>query len=190
MGLVGGPNLYQYAAGNSTTYRDPNGKFIEGCAIGPAGYEVGQIIQGLSGRKMDSGWKWLGGIAGNCAVGFVTEGIGAWAGAFADALEALGPEAIEAEETAAEACGLCFPAGTPVRTRHGRVAIEKIKVGDEVLTRNMDTGNLEYKKVAALTKPHHHGRIQESQATAEPIRNRKPWRMRSLTVRVQRKAVA
>lgn len=47
-----------------------------------------------------------------------------------------------------------FPAATPVETRHGRVPIEKIKVGDEVLARNMATGKLEYKKVVALTRPH------------------------------------
>jgi hypothetical protein len=78
-------------------------------------------------------------------------------GAFGMAMAELGPEAIEAEEVAAgraNPCGLCFPAGTPVETRHGRVPIEKIKVGDEVLSRNMETGKLEYKKVTALTKPH------------------------------------
>jgi hypothetical protein len=155
--LAGGPNLYKYAVNSPTVYRDPSGKFIEGCLIGMAGYAFGQAINGLAGRKMDSGLKEVEGFAGNCAVGFVNEGIGAWAGALAEAAEELGPAARAAEELgdlAEEGCGLCFPAGTPVRTRHGRVPIEKIKVGDEVLSRNMSSGKLEYKKVIGLTKPH------------------------------------
>ncbi len=161
MRLAGGPNLYQYAAGNPTTYSDPNGKFVEGCLIGAVGYEFGQAMQGLAGRKMDKGWNEAKGLAGACALGVVTEGLTTWAAAFADAAEAFGPAAAEAEEAAAAAdelgatgCGMCFPAGTLVETRHGRVPIEKIKVDDEVLARNMDTGKLEYKKVIALTKPH------------------------------------
>lgn len=63
IGLAGGPNLYEYAGDNPTTYRDPNGKFVEGCLIGVAGYEFGQMMRGLAGRKMDSGWNEAKGAA-------------------------------------------------------------------------------------------------------------------------------
>jgi hypothetical protein len=53
-----------------------------------------------------------------------------------------------------DVCGLCFPAGTLVRTMHGLVPIEKIRIGDEVLSRNPKTGKLGYKKVIGLAKPH------------------------------------
>jgi hypothetical protein len=65
----------------------------------------------------------------------------------ADALE-------EAEAAEAPALTCCFAAGTPVHTKRGIVAVEKVKVGDLVLSRNRSTGKLEYKKVTALTKPH------------------------------------
>lgn len=41
----------------------------------------------------------------------------------------------------------CFVAGTPVWTRSGMVAIETVKVGDLVLAKNIDTGELNYKPV-------------------------------------------
>jgi len=49
---------------------------------------------------------------------------------------------------------LCFAEGTLVDTKNGLVPIEKVRVGDAVLTRNMASGKLEYKKVSALVEPH------------------------------------
>src|SRR2546430_4455527 len=46
------------------------------------------------------------------------------------------------------------PAGTPIHTKHGLVPIEKIKKGDEVLSRNHATGKLEYERVTGLITPH------------------------------------
>jgi hypothetical protein len=48
----------------------------------------------------------------------------------------------------------CFPASTLVRTRHGLVSIEKVTVGEDVLSQNPNSGKLEYKKVIRLAKPH------------------------------------
>jgi len=42
---------------------------------------------------------------------------------------------------------VCFPAGTPVRTLYGQVAIEKVKGGDRVLSQDPRTGELLYKTV-------------------------------------------
>jgi len=50
--------------------------------------------------------------------------------------------------------GCCFAAGTPVHTDHGDVPVEKVEVGDEVFSRNRETGQLESQPVTALTPPH------------------------------------
>jgi RHS repeat-associated protein len=51
-------------------------------------------------------------------------------------------------------CGLCFAAGTPIHTPRGDVPIENIHEGDEVVSRNSETGKLEHRRVTALTPPH------------------------------------
>jgi hypothetical protein len=51
-------------------------------------------------------------------------------------------------------CPLCFAAGTPVHTNRGDVPVEQIKVGDEVESRNSQTGTLEKEPVTALIAPH------------------------------------
>jgi hypothetical protein len=45
----------------------------------------------------------------------------------------------------------CFVAGTPVWTKTGTEPIESLKVGDFVLTRDMQTGELSYRNVIATT---------------------------------------
>ena len=50
--------------------------------------------------------------------------------------------------TTASKVPCCFIAGTPIRTDKGLVPIEKLKVGDKVLSYNEKTKKLEYKKVA------------------------------------------
>ncbi|WP_197533659.1 polymorphic toxin-type HINT domain-containing protein [Symmachiella dynata] len=46
----------------------------------------------------------------------------------------------------------CFRAGTPVWTDEGFVAIEKIRAGDRVLSKNVETGELMYKPVLQPTE--------------------------------------
>lgn len=46
----------------------------------------------------------------------------------------------------------CFRAGTPVWTDEGFVAIEKIRAGDRVLSKNVETGELMYKPVLQPTQ--------------------------------------
>jgi len=58
------------------------------------------------------------------------------------------------EEAEKELCELCFAAGTPIHTDHGDVPVEKIRVGDEVVSRNSVTGKLESEPVTALTPLH------------------------------------
>ncbi len=45
----------------------------------------------------------------------------------------------------------CFPAGTPVHTNMGLVAIERLKVGDLVLAQDVDSGELAYKPILMKT---------------------------------------
>ncbi len=45
----------------------------------------------------------------------------------------------------------CFPAGTPVQTSTGPLAIDQIRPGDNVLAQDPDTGELAYKPVLATT---------------------------------------
>jgi RHS repeat-associated protein len=49
----------------------------------------------------------------------------------------------------------CFAAGTLVETERGLEAIERIQVGDRVLSRDSATGVTAYKPVLALVRPHH-----------------------------------
>lgn len=45
----------------------------------------------------------------------------------------------------------CFAAGTPVLTRHGMTPIEKVQIGDLVLSQNPESGELTFKPVVATT---------------------------------------
>ena len=47
---------------------------------------------------------------------------------------------------------LCFAAGTKVMTKDGEKPIEEIKVGDKILSKNEDTGEIKYKSVVRLFK--------------------------------------
>ncbi len=55
-----------------------------------------------------------------------------------------------AVEGAAEACALCFPAGTLVATPHGMHAIQTLHVGDTVLSEDPTTGKVEAEAVQAV----------------------------------------
>lgn len=46
----------------------------------------------------------------------------------------------------------CLVAGTPVQTDRGQVAIEQIQVGDRVLAKNVNTGEIAYKPVLHTTE--------------------------------------
>ena len=47
--------------------------------------------------------------------------------------------------------GSCLAAGTPVWTERGLIAIDKIRIGDRVLSKNIETGELAYKPVLNTT---------------------------------------
>lgn len=70
---------------------------------------------------------------------------------------------------------LCFPAGTPIRTDKGLVPIQKIRIGDRVLSKNEHSGTLEYEKVTQLLPPHSSKlvklRVSGETAALEPTPN-------------------
>jgi len=68
-------------------------------------------------------------------------------------------------------CPECFAAGTPVRTDYGNVPIEEIHVDDRVLSRNRETGALEYERVSDLI-PGHPGELVDIRVEGEtdPLR--------------------
>ena len=161
-------NLHAYTFGSPANLRDPNGTnpYVAGCAIGGLmDVSTNLITDYWTGRK--TSWTDIFSLA---TLRYASEGCksgleGAIFGEFilAPIIDMAAPyvarlfadEAGAAFENAlGDICELCFPDGTPVWTKKGKVAIEKIKVGDEVLSRNMQTGKLEYKKVTRLITPH------------------------------------
>ncbi len=164
LGFAGGDvNLHAYGFSSPTNFRDPSGKTpLVACVAGGAintGMNV--IADKITGRKVTWGnaFDYFGSGCG-WGVGFEITGINWAIGKLVTGLVKVAtPMAAsildrEIAETVSELCAFCFPAGTPVMTRNGPVPIERIKVGDEVLSRNRDTGKLEYKRVAALARPH------------------------------------
>src|SRR5206468_2795269 len=93
------------------------------------------------------------------AVSLVTEGVGAGVAMVRAARLAKRIERAErAASTAAKVCsegacsivGRCFVAGTLVATASGPVAIEKIRPGELVLSRDPETGQQDYRPVVRI----------------------------------------
>jgi len=168
---AGDVNLHAYSLDSPSNFRDPSGKSVPlACAIGGGGNTaLNWVADKLTGRKITLATSANYFISG-CKTGVIMEitginwAIGKLFSGLADvASSAAGKLFNEEVEAAAEAtlgdagevCAVtCFPAGTPIMTQNGPVPIESIKVGDEVLSRNRQTGALEYKKVTALVHPH------------------------------------
>ena len=174
-------NLHAYTFGSPTNLRDPNGTnpLVAACAFGAA-TDVGLNLFAdyYTGRKT----RWQDAFS-SATLRYAGEGcVSGLEGAMfselvlapiIDMAAPLVAKVFTSEAAAAiddgvsAACDMCFPAGTPVWTRNGKVPIEKIKVGDEVLSRNMQTGKLEYKKVISLVRPHQ-DRLMELHIAGEP----------------------
>ncbi|MFF7717534.1 RHS repeat-associated core domain-containing protein [Streptomyces sp. NPDC007988] len=133
IGHAGGPNLYQYALSSPTTYTDPTGNnpLLAGCAVGAlfdGALDWG--IQRLSGRKVN--WGQVGQAAAmGCAFGM----LGAWGGL----------------KWANRGCKNSFTADTPVLMADGtRKPIKDVKIGEQVLATDPETGESGPRKVTAL----------------------------------------
>ncbi|MEU9631562.1 RHS repeat-associated core domain-containing protein [Streptomyces luteogriseus] len=138
IGHAGGTNLYQYALSSPTTYTDPSGNnpLIAGCIIGGVvDGGLDWLTQRLSGRKVN--WGQVGQSAAlGCLGGMLGAGIGAKAGS---RVGCAAPNS--------------FTGDTPVLMADGtRKPIKDVRVGDNVLATDPETGETGPRKVTTLMK--------------------------------------
>jgi RHS repeat-associated protein len=156
-----GTNLYPYAAGNPISLTDPYGLFCWpdlGKALLTGLFWPMSPPGGLPGLPPIP--KWLTNNPGLIPTILLTEAVGGGPeDTLADA--AVYEEIAEAEaETAAEEAELapqttcCFVAGTLVSTKVGLKPIEKLRVGDLVLSRDPASGKTTYKPITSLIHRH------------------------------------
>ncbi|MFD3519912.1 RHS repeat-associated core domain-containing protein [Streptomyces sp. NPDC058653] len=138
IGYAGRTNLYQYALSSPTTYTDPTGNspMLAGCVIGGLG-EAGLdwLGQRLSGRKVN--WGQVGASAAlGCAGGMI--GKIKWL--------SRGDSCLTVPKNS-------FTADTPVLLADGtRKPIKDIKIGDQVLATDPETGESGPRPVTALIR--------------------------------------
>jgi RHS repeat-associated protein len=178
---------YRYASGNPVNYIDPSGRGALAEFAFNVGLKYGEEVAGLvalaseiacvyyaeaSAIHLVNYWMELSQLQQGIGLVSLTLQVGACA-ATAEFTE--GPEP--------GFCSLCFAAGTLVHTDHGNVPIEKIAVGDRVLSRNRQTGETELRPVTALTPPHRDKllelRIEGEKAVLRPSLHHPFWVKRS-----------
>jgi RHS repeat-associated protein len=189
IGYAGGDmNFHAYGWKSPTNLRDPNGTDpLDACVIGGVTNAIFEAWRNVfAGRKNNDPMVWLENFWSGCKTGVLMELLGVnwlfgkvigWAVKVGvDIIGDIGARVLEDElaDAAAEACGICFPAGTPIHTKHGLVPIEKIKKGDEVLSRNHATGKLQYERVTGVVKPHQDRLMQISVAGQANVINPTP----------------
>ena len=126
----GGENLYVYAGGDPINFVDPNGEGIVGAVLG--GLEGGAVGYAEEGAVQVLDKDFAGFDCGKL------RGAAGWGAAF-------GAAAGAARSTGRQ----CFAAGTEIATEEGPKAIEKVAVGDRVLSRS-EKGELSYEPVTRL----------------------------------------
>ncbi|GKU75957.1 polymorphic toxin-type HINT domain-containing protein [Paenibacillus sp. L3-i20] len=162
-GDLGNPlsqNLYTYVYNNPLKYVDPSGNV-------PVETILDFLSAGHSTYKMykEPSWENAGNLAWDVVSVFVPYAPGSYVG---KATKAVTKPAVKttvkyapknnADEIRMEkqnarsqkfSCN-CFTAGTKVQTDEGEKPIEEIEVGDKVLSKNEETGEVEYKEVVKL----------------------------------------
>jgi len=129
-GFEGGTNFYAYAGNDPTNFYDPDGHFSVACAAaGAFGEGVAGGVYNFSKQAFNAAQNSFCG--GNTSIN--------WG-------EVAGAVALGAVSGALR--GACFEAGTLVATcSDGEQPIETLKEGDQVLSRNDETGETECKAV-------------------------------------------
>jgi RHS repeat-associated protein len=178
---------YRYASGNPVNRIDPSGRddtteialgvswtAIQGyAAIYALGKSINCIYESeasavrvLNGPQTGAAFEQLLSLRldeGTCAASAVFSGFALGGMAYG------GLQSLLADTEPFALC--CFAAGTMVHTDHGDVPIERIRIGDMVLSRNRTTGKQEYKRVTALTAQHRDKLIElRVEGETEPLR--------------------
>ena len=178
---------YRYASGNPVNRIDPSGRddttemalgiswtAIQGyAAIYALGKSINCIYESeasavrvLNGPQTGAAFEQLLSLRldeGTCAASAVFSGFALGGMAYG------GLQSLLADTEPFALC--CFAAGTMVHTDHGDVPIERIRVGDMVLSRSRTTGEQEYKRVTALTAQHRDKLIElRVEGEPEPLR--------------------
>ncbi len=109
--------------------------------------QVIAVLAGVTGRDPDPDpapwWQWWADYSDVQQIGekpVVT---------VVDESDSLGDPTLRFNRISGRCC--CLAAGTPVRTDQGLVAIENIKIGDRVLSQDIESGGLAYKPVLQTT---------------------------------------
>ncbi|WP_447663665.1 polymorphic toxin-type HINT domain-containing protein [Paenibacillus sp. D51F] len=139
-------NLYTYVENNPLTRVDPSGHVFETLL------DVASIGWSAYSLYKDPSWSNTGYLAWDVTaalVPFVPGSYVAKAGEIAVSAVKNEKKVVEAVTTVKNACH-CFVAGTKVLTDEGEKPIEEIEVGDKVLAKDDETGEMAYKEVEWL----------------------------------------
>jgi RHS repeat-associated protein len=132
-GFQGGINAYVYAENNPVNGRDSSGQALD-TLIDAVSFTISLVE-----FARDPSWGTFAGLvvdgAGLLAPGMPSPGAFRRLKKLADLM------------ADAPTMPKCFPAGTMIQTRNGRVPIEQIKAGDVVLSADERTGKQSYQKV-------------------------------------------
>ncbi|WP_010503351.1 polymorphic toxin-type HINT domain-containing protein [Paenibacillus elgii] len=162
-------NLYTYVHNNPLRYTDPSGHWIDGDYYLPEAdqerlelltkeYEYAQYY-GASQSKLDEihsraqairDAAATSGVREDEETGVILDAVGGAGGLLKAAVKAGVKAGIKAAtKSAIKECN-CFTAGTKVLTDKGEKPIEEIEVGDKVLAKNDEAGDIAYKEVEWL----------------------------------------
>ena len=168
---INGLNLYMYCYNNPVMMMDPNGTFTltwwQKLLIGLAFITLGAVVTALTGGTFAGAFicafnvavkaaisgaimgAVLGGAGALISGGNVAEGmVQGFAEGFCDGFMWGGITA--GLSNVVKPGSFCFKEGTLVETKDGLKPIEEIKVGEEVLAFNEETGEQAYKRVVQL----------------------------------------
>jgi len=152
VGFAGGDhNLYRYVGNNPANFTDPSGNWAflipvvwAGIETALAVYDSYELYKTLTDPCTGTSEKVL--ETGLFLVGFIAPG-----GGYTKADDAARYADDVADRLRRNPCG-CFDADTDVLTENGYKSISDIKVGDLVVAKHQDTGEVSYKPVIELLR--------------------------------------